>query len=707
MATLAQTMPAIPQPWVWFRAFLKEELTPYPGRAATVARMVLAATLVMILCMTLHVPYAFQGAIYVLFISRESPRATLQSGGTIPLVVALGAAYVLISVSFVISLPILHFVWIPVSLFLAFFALGTMRDYVAASIFTIMIAVGVPVWDRHLPAHINVEDTLWVSLQALIAVAVTAAVELAFVRRKPGDEIVLPLADRLDAVHALLAGYLEDRVVSEAGANALARLSMLGTSRLRRLLRRSAYSPQYRLQMSGVAALVGRLVDIAAALPQLSFKPSSNDQKPLRELAAAVANVRTDLMNRQVAASLHFSWDDKPTLGVPLLLEMAKIVEFIPEAFAGNLSADEYRPAAADPPRSKVFVSDAFANPEHLKFALRGCAAASLCYIIYSAVDWPGISTAIATCLVTGLSSIGASRQKQVLRVTGAAVGGFLFGMGSQIFILPYLDSIAGFTVLFIIVTAVACWFMTSSPRLSYFGVQIALAFYLINLQEFTIQTSLPIARDRIVGILLGLSMMWLVFDQLGGAHAGTEMKRAFISVLRLLAQLEREPLSTDLRAAAERSYSLRETINGTFDNIRSLADGVLFEFGPTRQQDLAMRDRFRRWGPMLRLVFAIRIALLKYRFQLPSFELPEAVCRAQQEFENQLGETLDRMAGRIEGGEPGAREDLQQSFESLEHITLTCLSELPPGPFAEQAQTFLALSRRIKGLTSGLDSEI
>ena len=45
----------------------------------------------------------------------------------------------------------------------------------------------------------------------------------------------------------------------------------------------------------------------------------------------------------------------------------------------------------------------------------------------------------------------------------------------------------------------------------------MALAFYLINLQEFAIQTSLSVARDRVVGILLGLFMMWLVFDQLWG----------------------------------------------------------------------------------------------------------------------------------------------------------------------------------------------
>jgi len=70
--------------------------------------------------------------------------------------------------------------------------------------------------------------------------------------------------------------------------------------------------------------------------------------------------------------------------------------------------------------------------------------------------------------------------------------------MGSQVFILPYLDSISDSTVLFILVTVFASWFMNIQPSLVYFGLQIAVAFYLINLAEFTAQTSLSIARDRV-----------------------------------------------------------------------------------------------------------------------------------------------------------------------------------------------------------------
>src|SRR4030095_15514487 len=99
--------------------------------------------------------------------------------------------------------------------------------------------------------------------------------------------------------------------------------------------------------------------------------------------------------------------------------------------------------------------------------------------------------------------------------------------------------------------------------------------------QEFAFQTSLEIARDRVLGILLGLFMMWVAFDRLWGATAAVEMKRTFTANLRLLAQFAREPFSEDPEMGIKQILSLRETINNNLDKVRALADGVLLEFGP------------------------------------------------------------------------------------------------------------------------------
>src|ERR1700739_2988501 len=105
MATLAQNLSQPKPPARWFWEFLKQELAPYSGRAALVGRMTLAATLVLVVCMTFRIPFAFQGAVYALMISRESPRATMRSAAVIAMVTAIGAAYLLVSVWFVISIP--------------------------------------------------------------------------------------------------------------------------------------------------------------------------------------------------------------------------------------------------------------------------------------------------------------------------------------------------------------------------------------------------------------------------------------------------------------------------------------------------------------------------------------------------------------------------------------------------------------------------
>ena len=707
MGTLAQHIPDVPRPLTWLWEFLKHELAPYPGRALTVARMVIAVTLVMIICNTFRIPYAFLGGIYALLISRESPRATLSSAATVLLLAAGGVAYVLVSIQFVVSVPLLHFLWNIGSLFLAFYTLTVITNYGAFVAFALVISVAVTIWDRHVSAETNVEDTLRLLLVAFVAVVVTSAVELAFRRVRPGDDIVGPVADRLAAIHSVLMCYVEGRPVDPATEEKVIRLGMLGTSALRRALRRSDYSPQYRAQMSGVVALAGTLVDITTALTQLSFEPSGIDQEHLRGLAAAVASIRSDLMYRRIPASIQVNTEDEPHR-VPLLRELENTIALIPQAFAGSRSIDEYQATSEGMPTSRLIAADAFVNPEHFRFALKGCFAVSACYVIYNSIDWPGMGVPVMlTCFLTAVSTIGTSRQRQILRFAGFVVGGLLIGMNAQVFILPYLDSITGFTVLFILVTALAAWFMTSSPRLSFFGLQLGAVYFVINMQKFARETSLSVARDRVAGVFLGLLMMWLIFDQLWGAPAGVEMRRVFISSLRLLAQFAREPVSADIRSAIRRTSALHDTINTKFDNVRSLADGVLLEFGPSRRRDLALRDRIRRWQPQLRALFIMRGASLKYRLQLPGFVLPEAVIASLQAYDECSAQMLENIADRMEGKTSKGGPVSADSFALLGQTLESCRADGSRLLLSEHGATFVPLLREIDRLTSRLANQI
>lgn len=697
MASIVTT-PAItskPSNWVW--EFLREELAPYPHRTQLVGRMVLAATLTMIIGMAFRIPFGFQGPIMALFVSRESTKSTLKSALTMVLATLLGAAFVLTTAPIFTIGPIPHFIWIGVALFVVFFALSTVNNYIGVLLFSVVVVVALPLWDKPITAEANVIDTLWLVWSTLVGIMVTMGVELAFAHLRPGENVILTVAERLEAVEGVLRCYAKGEPVSVNAQRQINRFAMLGTSLARRYSARSGFNLPYVARTGGVIGLVGTLVDTTSSLTQLAIRPDERDQQRASELADKVAQLRSNFLCRRVPALVAFIESD--SRGMPLLGELEKTVALIPQVFATPTPVleEEGTPASAS-----LFAHDAFSNPAHLQFGVKGALAAMICYVFYTAVDWPGISTSAVTCVFTALTTIGASRQKQILRIGGTVVGGFVFGMGAQIFVLPYIDTIVGFTVLFVIVTAISAWIMTASPRISYFGVQIAVAFYFIHLQGFSFETSLVAGRDRVVGVLLGLFAMWLIFDQLWGSPAGVEMRRSFIYGIRKLAQLAREPDVGDRKDAIRRVYALGQTINANFDETRALADGVLFEFGSRRSADLAFRERIKDWAPKLRALFLLRGAAIRYRLELPGFELPQQMEAAQAEFDDALSATLDNMANQLDGMASAVPDRLRPALEHLEHD-----ASASGEAFSAHLNDFMALSRTAGRLAISLSENV
>src|SRR5262249_20818439 len=167
---------------------------------------------------------------------------------------------------------------------------------------------------------------------------------------------------------------------------------------------------------------------------------------------------------------------------------------------------------------------------------------------------------------------------------------------------LPYVDTIVGLAMLFAFVTGVAAYVATSSPRLSYVGLQIAFAFYLINATSFNISLDLTIGRDRAIGVLLGIAAMWLVFERLFPRPAAVQMVRQFARSARLLANLN------SVGPDEIRIRMLRDEINSAFASVNAEADAVLFESSEKRPVFLAARDRIRRWLSSLRTVYLLEL---------------------------------------------------------------------------------------------------
>lgn len=682
----------------WFLLFLKDELRPYQGRLALVLRMTLAATLTMIAIMTFRLPGAAIAAYYTLLLSRESPVSTLRAAGTVMIMYVLGACYTLLSVLLFVDYPVTHFLWVTFSLFACFYVLKVTTNYVGGAAFAFIITIAIPIWDVTAPTALLVVSTLWAAGSVSVGLICTVAVEFLFSGLETKDELVTGLQTRLSALSSFVTAVSTEAPSREAFERKLQQLAMVGVSRLRNLALQAGREQETPERRSTTVSLIGRAVDLAAAFPaQERLRPEEKDT--LREVGKRLVDVQQTIRTRQTPGIPAPLAPDPQAH--PVVLELARTVELI------QLSLAQHAPSAPEPNAAPVptsiFLSDAWSNPEHLVFSLRGCLAALLCYVILNAIAWRGLSTSIATCVITALSSVGSSRQKQVLRLSGAAVGGLILGIGSQVLILPMLDSLAGFTILFVGVTLIAAWFSTASPRLSYFGLQIALAFYLIHLQEYYPQTNLAIARDRVMGVALGLIMMWLVFDTLGSKPAAQVMRDLFATNLQLLSELAR-PWQNGQPLDVTRFRQLRDKISQNFGSVNAQGDAVLFEVGPHRQRDLALRDRLLRWQPRLRTLFLLETALLQYRAEVRPSDLNQEIVRAQVAFDDLVSRKLtslaDRFRQRASDSKDGTAED---SYLELKQATESAYGNEP----TLRAKGVLAISANIAELLDRLYAEL
>jgi hypothetical protein len=166
----------------------------------------------------------------------------------------------------------------------------------------------------------------------------------------------------------------------------------------------------------------------------------------------------------------------------------------------------------AGKPQEGGLVKDAFSNPEYLTFAGKTLLAVFLCELFMNAVAWPGIRTSMITCVVTALATLEGQNQKQMLRLVGASLGG-LVGLGAIVFVVPHLDTIVGLILLVGSCSYAFAWVAVGSQRSSYAGFQMALAFYLMVLPGFNTSIDLTSIRDRFIGIVVGITMMWVVFS--------------------------------------------------------------------------------------------------------------------------------------------------------------------------------------------------
>lgn len=332
--------------------------------------------------------------------------------------------------------------------------------------------------------------------------------------------------------------------------------------------RAEAFSSAWPATMRILAA-----VDLIAAYPDGAARETiANALKPtLREMAAILRDG-----GYPVAI-------DPPNWTLPLPDDLVSLTKSLSDDLAGFASAPQS--TAKTTHDGGFFASDAFTNPAHVRRGIKVTLAAMTCYILYALWDWPGIHTAMITCYIVGLGTAAETVEKLSLRIAGCLFGAAM-GLAAIIFVMPSVTSIVG--LLFVVAggMVVACWVAAGDSRISYAGFQIAFAFLLCVLQGAGPGFDLAIARDRVVGVLLGAFVSYLVFTYVWPVSISGQIDRMIAELLERLTNSGQTPL--------EARQALSDQATATKAELRHLLDLARLEPSGLRPGDAWIGSRLR-----------------------------------------------------------------------------------------------------------------
>jgi len=679
-----------------FVEFLRREFAPTPGRWRATLRITLACIACTVPAMTFHLHQPVMLMIGMFMIAREDISTTVL--GTILAILGGAAACGLLLLYFMSALDL---TWLRVLCVPTFIALGLlMIRVVNPSIFGLGVAV-VLGFGMTIPDTVSSAETLnrfpfyyWWSWT--LGLLVNLAVQFLLNPETSQSVLLRGLTARLEAVEKLLR-----RLAAGEPANlrhsSLAPFALAGVTEQLRLLKLARgiepWLKKYAAELRAQFIVVDRLVTAAAVL-EAQGVPSANEavQQRLRNLADACARWRAAIKHHQppdisgtpaVSAGVITDQD-----ALPCLAEMERAAELMPFTFPGRELPAELK-SAPNQDKDGFLAPDAFTNPEYARFAVKGALAGFICYLIFTLAAYPGIYTAVITCIVCSLSTVGASLQKGLLRFAGAAVGGVL-GFISLMYIFPRVDSLGGFWFPFGAATALAAYVNFGSPRISYCGFQIGLAFYKCVLQTYGTYTELRVVRDRLIGIALGLVVFGLINSRLWPVTALETTRAKLASVLRSLAKLARLP-DTDEDHAPQltEAYGLRLQVYQEYGAVRELLESAKFEFGAPR------RERLEAVSHTMQMFFLHLLAIIQHRPDLRPSAVPGPLRPADARFRAALADLLLNLSDRVQGKPGHPMPELPAALRELEQSVAAHIASVTDTNTVAQIRARLALYRQ------------
>jgi multidrug resistance protein MdtO len=643
--------------------FLRRELTPTAGRGSATFRLVLACMAATVPILSHHIPEAVLVMMVMYMVAREDTAATLIGSIMSAAGVTIGLASALLAWEISLDIP-----WLRLC-FLIAFIFGSQFLQRVLRIGALGAAIGIPaamvmIFPDTFPPNpeLMVEMVLWIWWCVILGLAINAGVQLLL---SPGDPLTLlrrALDTRLLAVEQALRRLAGNAAIEPPPAS-LNALAIEGMTRPLSLLKSASifqpWARKHRDQLAAIVTLTDRLVTSAVSIEAIASL-SNEMMSRQRLLNVADSCNRTRLAFKELRFPAPTKWPELAAGEMSDMLSPLADMESTLDQIAlavpdGAVRSGES--AAASSGKPGLFLPGAFTNPEYLHFAIKSSLAALICYGCFIGFDYPGISTSLLTCLVVSLSTIGASNQKGILRIGGAVVGG-LIGMIALIYLFPNVETFSGFLLIFAAGTAVAGWLNFGSPRISYAGNQLGLAFYIAVL-HFGPSLNLTSIRDRMIGIAFGLIVFGIVEHLLWPVRAANTLHANVAELMHLLAELARTEASSEVEAFASKdATSWRRQISIKVEEIQRLIESSKFESSTFKVSEIQ-----KHIGDA-QIVFTLLIALARQRLDVTK---PDVVRMAASKVDNAIATAILALETYVTSGSRPALPNLEGEVDMFE----------------------------------------
>lgn len=500
--------------------FLTRELRDAPGRANYTLRLTLSCAVLIVLFMTLHIPFLAVALIVVFYVSQPNVLMIKLVSVVFVVTVSVALGGVLLIIKWTYDYPLIRLV---ASVILFFCAIYLMRVLGKLGLAFFVVALAV-IYAQTFPSmtsqsEILVRLLLWLWVAINTAILVTLLVNACFQQAFPGYQFKARLVVMLRQTARRLSqpddGTPPPTVTEIAGQfNQLRSLYQQAA----RATPEIAASPQAWQSLMAAALSCSHLTAL--------LQPG-DDHPDARRRIASQLNALAD--NLPAAAEVQPLVVPRDGANSAILQEIAAVLARLARGETIPLPQGEVE-------KAPLLLPDAWSNPAYLHFALKTLLATLLCYVFYTAADWQGIHTIMLSCVIVAQPGLGATMQKTWLRIGGALLA-TLIALLLIVFVQPWTDSLSGLLAMTLPVFALAAWIAAGSERIAYAGIQIGFTFALAFLSWFGPLSNLTELRDRVIGILLGVLISSIVHLYLWPDSEAPQLKARLAQLYRQLAQ--------------------------------------------------------------------------------------------------------------------------------------------------------------------------